>query len=156
MGRLRVVSKQLRGYTAIEVELRKAVLGAKMNKVETYQKAWSLVLKGDFALVDQIYHPEYRSFDLRTGIYTNIDDDKVIVTTENEEIFTSYPEVIYENDDFLCIIAYQKVADPEPRFRSFITAINYKDGQILNQKTTVQELDFDPSEHLDWNWEDYE
>ena len=127
-----------------------------MNKVETYQKAWSLALKGDFALVDQIYHPEYRSFDLRTGIYTNIDDDKVIVTTENEEIFTSYPEVIYENDDFLCIIAYQKVADPEPRFRSFITAINYKDGQILNQKTTVQELDYDPSEGQDWNWEDYE
>ena len=71
-----------------------------MSKVETYQQAWSLALKGDFSLVDQIYHPEYRSFDLRTGIYTNIDDDKVIVTTENEEIFTNYPEVIYENDDF--------------------------------------------------------
>ena len=84
-----------------------------MSKVRTYQKAWSLALKGDFSLVDQIYHPEYRSFDLRTGIYTNIDDDKVIVTTENEEIFTSYPDVLYENDEFLCIIAYQKVSDPE-------------------------------------------
>ena len=127
-----------------------------MSKVETYQQAWSLALKGDFSLVDQIYHPEYRSFDLRTGIYTNIDDDKVIVTTENEEIFTNYPEVIYENDDFLCIIAYQKVSDPETRFRSFITAINYKDGKILSQKTTVQELDFDPSEHLDQNQADFE
>jgi len=58
-----------------------------MSKVIIYQKAWSLALKGDFSLVDQIYHPEYRSFDLRTGICTNIDDDKVIVTTENEEIF---------------------------------------------------------------------
>ena len=127
-----------------------------MSKMRTYQKAWSQALKGDFSLVDQIYHPEYRSFDLRTGIYTNIDDDKVIVTTENEEIFTSYPDVPYENDEFLCIIAYQKVSDPETRYRSFITAINYKEGQILSQKTTVQELDFDPSEHLDWNWEDFE
>ena len=40
-----------------------------MSKVETYQQAWSLALKGDFSLVDQIYHAEYRSFDLRTGIY---------------------------------------------------------------------------------------
>ena len=127
-----------------------------MSKVRTYQKAWSQALKGDFSLVDQIYHPEYRSFDLRTGIYTNIDDDKVIVTTENEEIFTSYPDVLYENDEFLCIIAYQKVSDPETRYRSFITAINYKDRQILSQKTAVQELDFDPCEHLDWNWEDHE
>ena len=127
-----------------------------MSKVKIYQKAWSQPLKGDFSLVDQIYHPEYRSFDLRTGIYTNIDDDKVIVTTENEEIFTSYPDVLYENDEFLCIIAYQKNSDPETRHRSFITAINHKEGQVLSQKTTVQELDFDPSEHLDWNWEGHE
>ena len=92
-----------------------------MSKVETYQQAWSLALKGDFSLVDQIYHPEYRSFDLRTGIYTNIDDDKVIVTTENEEIFTSYPET---------------------RFRSFITAINYKDGKILSQKNYSTRIRF--------------
>ena len=127
-----------------------------MSKVKIYQKAWSQALMGDFSLVYQIYHPEYRSFDLRTGIYTTIDDDKVIVTTENEEIFTSYPDVLYENDEFLCIIAYQKVSDPETRYRSFITAINYKEGQILSQKTTVQELDFDPSEHLDWNWKGHE
>ena len=28
--------------------------------------------------------------------------------------------------------------------------------RFLAKKTTVQELDFDPSEHLDWNWEDFE
>jgi hypothetical protein len=79
---------------------------------------------------------------LRTGIYTNIDDDKVIVTTENEEIFTSYPDVLYENDEFLCIIAYQKVSDPETRYRSFITAINYKEGQILSQKNYSTRIRF--------------
>ena len=120
-----------------------------MSKVKIYQKAWSQALKGDFSLVDQIYHPEYRSFDLRTGIYTNIDDDKVIVTTENEEIFTSYPDVLYENDEFLCIIAYQKVSDPETRYRAFITAINYKEGKIPRQKTALEELDTD---QIQWSY----
>ena len=105
-----------------------------MSKVKIYQKAWSQALKGDFSLVDQIYHPEYRSFDLRTGIYTNIDDDKVIVTTENEEIFTSYPDVLYENDEFLCIIAYQKVSDPETRYRSFIQRLIIKKDRFLAKK----------------------
>ena len=59
-----------------------------MSKVETYQQAWSLALKGDFSLVDQIYHPEYRSFDLRTGIYTNIDDD--IVLTREDSLLQSH------------------------------------------------------------------
>ena len=57
---------------------------------------------------------------------------------------------------FCASLRIKKVSDPETRYRSFITAINYKVGQILSQKTTVQELDFDPSEHLDWNWEDHE
>jgi len=32
-----------------------------MTKIEAYLKAWTLAMKGDFSLVDQIYHPEYRS-----------------------------------------------------------------------------------------------
>ena len=127
-----------------------------MTKAEIYEKAWALAQKNDFSLVDEIYHPDYKSFDFRTGIYANLEDDKVIVSTLDEECTYGPYEVIYENDEFLCIIAYQKVSDPETRYRSFITAINYKEGQILSQKTTVQELDFDPSEHLDWNWEGHE
>jgi hypothetical protein len=127
-----------------------------MTKAEAYEKAWDLAMKGDFSLVDQIYHPDYKSFDLRTGIYANLEDDKVIVSTLDEDAVTSSMEVIFEHDNFMCFIAYQKVLDPEPRFRAFMTAINYKDGLILNQKTTVEELDYDPSEHLDWNWEDYD
>ena len=42
--------------------------GKKMTKVEAYEWAWDLAMKGDFSLVDQIYHPDYKSFDLRTGI----------------------------------------------------------------------------------------
>ena len=69
---------------------------------------------------------------------------------------TKSPEVIYENDEFLCVLAYQRIMDPEPRFRAFTKAINYKEGKILRQKTALEELDYDPCEHLDWNWEDYE
>ena len=47
--------------------------GKKMTKVEAYERAWDLAMKGDFSLVDQIYHPDYKSFDLRTGIYANTD-----------------------------------------------------------------------------------
>ena len=133
----------------------KELLGEGMTKVEAYERAWDLAMKGDFSLVDQIYHPDYKSFDLRTGIYANLEDDKVIVSTLAEDAVTSSMEVIFEHDNFMCFIAYQKVLDPEPRFRAFMTAINYQDGLILNQKTTVEELDYDPSEHLDWNWEDY-
>jgi hypothetical protein len=35
-------------------------------------------------------------------------------------------------------------------------SITYKDGKIINQQYLVEELDYDPSEGHDWNWEDYE
>ena len=50
-----------------------------MSKVEEYLTAWNQAMKGDFSLVGQLYHPDYKSFDLRTGIMANIEDDKVIV-----------------------------------------------------------------------------
>ena len=34
-----------------------------MTKAEAYDKAWRLGAKGDFLLVDQIYHPDYSSFE---------------------------------------------------------------------------------------------
>ena len=52
-----------------------------MTKAEAYDKAWRLGARGDFSLVDQIYHHDYSSFDYRTGIEANIEDDKLIVTT---------------------------------------------------------------------------
>ena len=35
-------------------------------------------------------------------------------------------------------------------------SLTYKDGKIINQKYLIEELDYDPSEGQDWNWEDYE
>ena len=58
-------------YIASINDLEKMKLSAKlMTKIEAYGKAWTLAMRGDFSLVDQIYHPEYRSLDLRTGIET--------------------------------------------------------------------------------------
>ena len=116
-------------------------------------------IKRGFFLVDGIYHPEYKSFDFSAGIFTNIEDDKIIVSTYTEECTYSPYEIIYENDEFLCFHKYVKSqieGENEPSFETFMHAINYKDGKIIKQKTTVQDLDFDPSGYFEWNWEDYE
>ena len=35
--------------------------------------------KGDFYLVDEIYHPEYLAFVDTTGITANLEDDETVV-----------------------------------------------------------------------------
>ena len=62
---------------------------------------------------------------------------------------------IYENEEFACIHHYSRVAGAEI-FNSVMTAITYKNGKVINQQTVREELDYDPSEGQDWNWEDYE
>ena len=57
-----------------------------MTKAEVFEKAWRLGFKGDFSLVDEIYHSDYKSFDYRTGIEANIEDDKVIASTLGESV----------------------------------------------------------------------
>ena len=41
-------------------------------------------------------------------------------------------------------------------FSLVTVSITYKDGKIINQQYLVEELEHDPSEGQDWNWEDYE
>tara|TARA_X000000950_G_scaffold32222_1_gene34759 strand:+ start:1052 stop:1228 length:177 start_codon:yes stop_codon:yes gene_type:complete len=41
-------------------------------------------------------------------------------------------------------------------FLSGTTFITYKDRKIITQESIGEELDYDPSEGQDWNWEDYE
>ena len=48
-----------------------------MTKAEAYDKAWRLGLKGDFSLVDKIYHPDYLAYDYRAGVEVNLEMDKV-------------------------------------------------------------------------------
>ena len=51
-------------------------LGKGMTKAEAFHQAWQLVMKADFSIVDEIYHPEYSSFDRSIGIWVNLDSDK--------------------------------------------------------------------------------
>ena len=44
----------------------------------------------------------------------------------------------------------------DPSYGIMMTALSYQDGKIVSQKTVSSDLDFDPSEEKDWNWEDYE
>ena len=41
-------------------------------------------------------------------------------------------------------------------FSLVTVSITYKDGKIITQESIGEELDYDPSEGQDWNWEDYE
>ena len=149
---------RLGGFTIARIKSRITAQGDKMTKAEAYDKAWRLGRKGDFSLVDEIYHQNYKSIDYRTGIEANIEDDKVIVSTLGESVVFGPSKALFEGEDFVCVEGFAKrqfnVNDPS--YGIMMTALSYQDGKIVSQKTVSSDLDFDPSEGKDWNWEDYE
>jgi len=62
---------------------------------------------------------------------------------------------IYENEEFACIQQYSKIANAV-MFYSVMTAIKFKNGKVIYKQANWNELEEDPSEGQDWNWEDYE
>ena len=46
-----------------EVKLRTAALGECMTKAEEFDQARRHAYKGDFSLVEKLYHPDCKSFD---------------------------------------------------------------------------------------------
>ena len=126
-----------------------------MTKAEAYEKAWRLGYKGDFSLVDQIYHPEYSTFEDTTGVTANLDDDKTVVLSLNSSVIIGPYKCVSESGDLLNIQAYSMFKEAEI-FRSFTTYATYREGKIITQKIVSEELDYDPSEGQDWNWEDCE
>ena len=126
-----------------------------MTKAEIFRKAWKLAGKKDFSLVDEIYHPEYSAFDKIAGVEVNLEEDKTIAASLGDTWTVSDYMILDENENFLKIHRYTKYKEAEI-YTSMTTSINYKDGKIISQSTDVEELDHDPSEGQDWNWEDYE
>ena len=126
-----------------------------MTKAEIFRKAWKLAGKKDFSLVDEIYHPEYSAFDKIAGVEVNLEEDKAIAASLGDTWTVSDHTILEENENFLKIHRYTKYKEAEI-YTSMTTSINYKDGKIISQSTDVEELDHDPSEGQDWNWEDYE
>ena len=126
-----------------------------MTRAEAFDKAWRLGIKGDFSLVDEIYHPDYKALDAYSGVEVNLEADKEVASTLGDLLIGTYPVVLSEDKNFLRIHRYNRHLGAEI-FASVTTSITYKDGQIITQHSEVEELDYDPSEGQDWNWEDYE
>ena len=72
-----------------------------------------------------------------------------------ESLIITSPKTVLEDCDSLQLQYFNKYRDTDI-FNSVITLLNYKDGKIISQSTTLEELDYDLSEGQDWNWEDYE
>ena len=126
-----------------------------MTKAEEFDKARRLAYKGDFSMVEKLYHPDCTHFDHRVGMELNFDMQSAVMSAYENITFGPY-RVIYENTDFLCINRYVRNSlTREPAYWAMISGINYKDGKVIRHETTREDLDYDPSESQNWNWKDY-
>ena len=124
-----------------------------MNKAEAFDKATRLAMEGDLKLYDEIVHSDYESMNQQVSV--NKEMSKSILSGIGNLITVGPMQRIYENEEFVCIHRYSRVANTE-FFNSVMTAITYKNGKVVNQQTVREELDYDPSDGQDWKWEDYE
>ena len=127
-----------------------------MTKAEEFDKARRLAYKGDFSLVEKLYHPDCKHFDHRVGLEVNLDMQSALMTAYENTTFGPF-RVIYENEEFLCIQRYgRNRLTRETLYMTLISGVNYRDKKIVRHETALEDLDYDPSEGQDWNWEDYE
>ena len=73
-----------------------------MTRAEAFDKAWRLGIKGDFSLVDEIYHPDYKAVDAYSGVEVNLEADKIIISTYGEYLTIGPFRLIFEDENFLC------------------------------------------------------
>ena len=127
-----------------------------MTKAETFIKAWELVItKEDSSLVDKIYHPDYCSFDPVAGVEVNLESDKQVMLTLRHDLILTRSISVSESDDLVRLQRYNRYRDIDI-FNLVTTSVHYKDGKIVSQESVIEELDKDPSEDQDWNWEDFD
>ena len=144
------------GDTIAEIKSRKLELGKRVTRAEAFDKAWRQGFRGNFSLVDKIYHPDYSSFDYRAGLEVNLEMDKVVMSTLSEQVTKGPTRTIFEDDNFLCIEQkFKSMQTDEPTFSVTITTITYLNGLIITQESVVENVS-DPSEGKNWNWDDYE
>jgi len=126
-----------------------------VTKGEAYLRAWKLGFKGDFSEINEIYHPEYSAIDDATGVKVNLNMDKTIGSELGKSMIIGPQTILFEDENKVKIQTFDKYKDADI-FQIITSEITYKDGKIVTQKTVAEELDYDPSEGDDWNWEDYE
>ena len=71
------------GFVVGEGKLRKSTKRDKMTKMEVFEKACIFGFKGDFSLVYEIYHQNYKSIDCRTSFEENIEYDNTTIDIES-------------------------------------------------------------------------
>ena len=124
-----------------------------MKKFKQFGTAWRQLCGGYFNLLDEITDSSFQA--KSQGIIVDLEAYKGIIKALTESIIIGPFRVIYEADEFLCVHRYSKFRNSEI-FDASITAVSYKDQKIISQESRREELDYDPSEGQDWNWEDYE
>ena len=124
-----------------------------MTKAKQFETAWRQLCRGNFNLLDEITDPSFQA--KSQGIIVDLEAYKGIIKALTESIMLGPFRVIYEADEFLCVHRYSKFRIAEI-FDASITAVSYKDQKIISQESRREELDYDPSEGQEWNWEDYE
>ena len=65
-------------------------------------------MKGDFTLVDEIYHPDYKATDVTTCIENNLADDKAVVSSFAEEVIIGPYKTLIESENNLQVNAFSK------------------------------------------------
>ena len=60
-------------------------------------------MKGDFSLVDEIYHPKYRAVQKNINVEVDLDSDKIVMSTLSEVMIFGPFRVIFTNDEFSCL-----------------------------------------------------
>ena len=131
-----------------------------MTKAEEAEKAWRLGFRGDFPIVDSIFHQtKFRALDqgaIYHGLVVDLDIMKTIWLSLSETAILGPFRTIYENEEFLCMHMLRKYEGNPLRFQATIFHLKYELDKIVHSEVISQELDYDPSEGQDWNWEDYE
>ena len=97
---------------------------------------------------------KYSAFGNNAGAEVNLEADKIAVSTIQEMLVVGPSQILFEDNNFLRLQRLMMFKEAEI-FASVITPTTYKDGKLITQETVRKELDYDPSEGQDWNWEDF-
>jgi len=144
------------GFVVSEVKTRVSAEGMYMTKMEEHSNAWELALKEkDFSLVDKLYHPNYRGTDNLFGVEMNLENDKSTLLDYITMVLIGPSLNIYENEEQLYYEQYHRYKDSDI-FMLAKHTFSYESKNIISRDIVFEELNYDPSEGQDWNWEDYE
>ena len=90
-----------------------------------------------------------------TGIEANLAADKEAYLALVEHLTVTPAKTVDKGIDLLHNHRYIEYREADI-FMSGTTSITYKDGKTIIQESMGEELDYDPIEGRNLNWEDYE